>query len=426
MSDDRGRDDVPPPEDHLDDIEIELFPSEDDSRATREPLPPVPMPPADPVGALVVETEDLDELDELGGLDRPPVGDPDELPVNETAPLPPVEPLPSLDGRVSVAKKGKSPFSGGIVGSMVLQMLLAGAIGAAIAWAIQEPSARAQETALFGRSVGHLLRDMAVFGLVLGGMIGLSLGAVEGIVVGSWERILTGGGLGALIGGAGGALGGIAGQLAYSMVGNFAADALGAGNFAMAVMARSVGWALVGAFVGLGPGVMMAAPRKIINGLIGGAAGGLIAGLLFDPIGRLLLVVGGSGGTPSRFVGILILGMCTGIGIGLVEEIRKQAWLVIVAGPLTGKQFILYKPTTLIGSAPGADIPLVKDRTIAPKQCRLEVVGGSHMLRPVAGQTFVNGRAVVSHRLSDGDVIQAGQTAMEYSMRTLAPGPPTR
>ncbi|MCE5216744.1 FHA domain-containing protein [bacterium] len=401
------------PEDDSDgELEIELQPPTAPAQPPGEDTDALPPAPAQE-DVLVIDTEDLADLD-----DQP-------FPAAEAGYFPPVDTSPM--GMWAAKKKVKPGLlSGGLVGSMMLQMIIAGAVGAFLAWLMVEPGLRYSELhrGFESPGLGAMLANVTFFGAALGGMIGMALGAVEGLVVSAWGRAATGAALGLLIGGVGGALGGLAGQAIFSMLLSGVGHSPGAGTMFRVVLARALGWALVGACVGLGPGVMMMVPRKILNGLIGGAAGGFLGGLLFDPLGAVLMASGSFVGTPSRFVGILVMGMATGAGIGLVEEIRKEAWLLIVGGPLTGKQFILYKPVTWIGSAPGMDLPLLKDRTLAPKHCSLEQVGGGHVLRDLSGgRTAVNGMPPTDRRLVAGDVLQLGSTMLQYQTRPFASGP---
>ncbi|MEI6501532.1 MAG: FHA domain-containing protein, partial [Armatimonadota bacterium] len=114
-------------------------------------------------------------------------------------------------------------------------------------------------------------------------------------------------------------------------------------------------------------------------------------------------------------------GAASGAAIGLIEELRKEAWLVITGGPLTGKQFILYNAMTTIGSSPKCDIALLKDQMIAPQHCVLEIAGAQHTLRDLGTQTgtAVNGRPIQRHPLRRGDIIQIGQTTLEYQDRAV-------
>ena len=86
--------------------------------------------------------------------------------------------------------------------------------------------------------------------------------------------------------------------------------------------------------------------KKTGYGALGGAIGALIGGTIFDPISFAT-----HGGAASRAIGFGMLGLATGIAIGLVESALKDRWLYVTAGPLAGKQFILYKPRTVVGGS---------------------------------------------------------------------------
>jgi len=317
---------------------------------------------------------------------------------------------------------GKKTARAGLLSSAVLQMAITGLIGGFLAWAIMEPFVTDQAG---GGELVAVLVAMAGFGAVLGGMIGLALGSLEGIITGVWEKAMMGGGLGLVIGGAGGAVGGVMGQIVY---GAFSGGG-GVVSFSAIILqiaVRAFAWSLVGLFIGLGQGAMLRASEKIINGLIGGAVGGFIGGLLFDPIslvfgGISLSLTGEVSGWLSRMVGMSVLGLCTGAAIGMVEEIRKEAWLTIVAGPLKGKQFIIYRSPTRIGSSPKADICLVKDPQVAPEHAQIERERNRYVLVDLGtGQTVVNDQYISRRQLREGDHVTIGQTVLRYGTRAIA------
>jgi len=302
-------------------------------------------------------------------------------------------------------------------------MAVAGLVGGFFAWAVSEPFISDEPTR---ETLVTALLAMGGFGAALGGIIGLALGSVEGIVTGVWEKAVTGGGLGLAIGGAGGAAGGAIGQLAYSSF-DGGDPTLGASALVVQVVARAMAWSLVGLFIGLGQGAATRATRKIVNGLAGGAIGGFLGGLLFDPIslvfgGVSLALTGQVSGWLSRLVGMSVLGLCTGAAIGMVEEIRKGAWLTIVGGPLTGKQFIIYRSPTIIGSSPKADICLIKDVQVAAQHARIQQEGNRYMLVDMSGGlTAVNDQPTARRQLRDGDLIEVGKTVLEYQARLSPP-----
>jgi len=360
-------------------------------------------PPADD-DILVIDREDLAEVSE----------EPSEGPAL----------YPSVAEGGRGRETGKKTAVAGLLGSAVLQMAIAGLIGGFLAWAIMEPFITDQAA---GAGLVAILVEMAGFGAVLGGMIGLALGSLEGIVTGVWEKAMVGGGLGLVIGGGGGAVGGVMGQIAYGAFSGGAMDSFSA--IIPQIVVRAFAWSLVGLFIGLGQGAMMRASQKIINGLIGGAIGGFLGGLLFDPIslifgGILASLTGEVSGWLSRLVGMSVLGLCTGAAIGMVEEVRKEDWLTIVAGPLKGKQFIIYRSPTIIGSSPKADISLMKDPQVAAEHARIDREGNRCMLMDMGvGRTAVNDRLVTRKQLRDGDYVTIGQTVLRYETRTVEQPP---
>ena len=132
---------------------------------------------------------------------------------------------------------------------------------------------------------------------------------------------------------------------------------------------------------------------------------------MFDPI-----AIATHGGAVSRAVGFGLVGMATGIAVGLVESALKDRWLYVTAGPLAGKQFILYKPRTVMGSDQSCDIYLFKDTNILKEHAIVELAGSRIMLRAI-GQTYVSGQPVRQQVLSSGSVVQIGRYAFRYQER---------
>jgi pSer/pThr/pTyr-binding forkhead associated (FHA) protein len=104
--------------------------------------------------------------------------------------------------------------------------------------------------------------------------------------------------------------------------------------------------------------------------------------------------------------------------VGLVEGWTKTAWLLMRKGPLAGKQFILFKDTTVLGSSPKADIYLFKDDAIEPRHAIIVNRGGRFEIEDckTPDGTYVNGIPIHSHVLSDGDQVVLGKTVLEFSV----------
>jgi len=174
---------------------------------------------------------------------------------------------------------------------------------------------------------------------------------------------------------------------------------------------RGVAWMVFGAAGGVLYGLIGLSGKKILYGVLGGVIGAGLGGLLFDPIALLT-----HGGAPSRAVGFGLVGLATGVGVGLVESALKDRWLYVTAGPLAGKQFILYKPRTVMGSDQTCDIYLFKDTNILKEHAIVELAGSRLMLRAI-GQTYVGGQPVRQQVLMSGSVVQIGRYAFRYQER---------
>ena len=176
-------------------------------------------------------------------------------------------------------------------------------------------------------------------------------------------------------------------------------------------VARGIAWLVFGAAGGVVYGIVGQSSKQTAYGALGGSLGALVGGLLFDPIAMLT-----KGGATSRAVGFSLLGMATGIAIGLVESAMKDRWLYVTAGPLAGKQFILYKPRTVIGSDQHSDIYLFKDSNIQPQHAVIEIAGARVQIRAV-GSVFVSGQPTKLQVLQSGSPLQIGRYAFRYQER---------
>jgi hypothetical protein len=175
---------------------------------------------------------------------------------------------------------------------------------------------------------------------------------------------------------------------------------------------RGLAWMVLGAAGGVIYGIIGQSMKKTGYGALGGAIGAVVGGTIFDPIAFAT-----HGGATSRAVGFSLLGMATGIAIGLVESALKDRWLYVTAGPLAGKQFILYRPRTAVGNSQNCDIYLFKDPDILPLHATLEMKGSKiHLV--ANGAVYVSGQPVRGTRvLESGTIIQLGRYAFRYQER---------
>ena len=67
----------------------------------------------------------------------------------------------------------------------------------------------------------------------------------------------------------------------------------------------------------------------------------------------------------SRLVALVLIGVLSpGLFTGLIEHAARTGWLKVTAGLIAGKQFILYRNPTFIGSGPECPIYLFRDPAV--------------------------------------------------------------
>jgi pSer/pThr/pTyr-binding forkhead associated (FHA) protein len=88
------------------------------------------------------------------------------------------------------------------------------------------------------------------------------------------------------------------------------------------------------------------------------------------------------------------------------------------AGPLAGKQFVIFRDPTVLGSAPEADIYLFKDEAIEPRNALVHDRGGRFEIEDMGTSegTHVNGIPVKRQILKLGDQIVLGKTMLEFGL----------
>ncbi|MCO6044122.1 FHA domain-containing protein, partial [Aeoliella sp. ICT_H6.2] len=266
---------------------------------------------------------------------------------------------------------------------------------------------------------------LLLFPVVAAG-IGLFLGAAEGIICRNPLRAAKCGAIGLGIGFIGGFIAlipagivfSVMAEIAFSLDKNPNAEGMPTGiALLVLMMARSLAWALAAIPAGMGQGIALRERKVVINGVVGGVLGGLVGGLLFDPISIFLTTADGQA-SYSRAVGFAAIGCFVGLFVGLVEGWTKTAWLLMQKGPLAGKQFILFKDTTVLGSSPKADVYLFKDDAIEPRHAQIINRGGRFEIEDCSTPdgTYVNGIPITRHVLQDGDQIVLGKTVLEFSV----------
>lgn len=297
-----------------------------------------------------------------------------------------------------------------------------GMAGGLLGWAVLEPffdDNLIQENEF--NAAGTLLFP------VVAGSVGLFLGAAEGLMCRNPLRAIKSGAVGLGVGFVGGLVALIPTGIVFSIMSAIAISfwknpAPGEMPTGIALlifmMGRAMAWAIVSIPAGIGQGIAIKERKVVMNGLLGAVLGGFVGGLLFDPISLILTTADGQA-TYSRGVGFAVIGAVVGLMIGLVEGWTKSAWLLMRKGPLAGKQFIMFKDTTVLGSSPKAEIYLFKDDAIEPKHAIIVNRGGRFEIEDcdTPDGTYVNGVAITRTYLKPGDQIVLGKTVLEFALR---------
>jgi Inner membrane component of T3SS, cytoplasmic domain len=331
----------------------------------------------------------------------------------------------AVGGRVRRSKAGAGRGEGVYVQGVVWTALM-GLLGALAGWALLEPSIVEDP---FSQELNWALLFVAP--AVVAGAATL-IAMSDAILSRAWTRALTNGGLGLGIGAVGGMVFGFGAGILYAIGGEMGFGILFSVKpeilrsleqnptdlpflaILVNMSVRAMAWSVFGIPMGLAPGFLQNSRDLKMVGVLGGVVGGFLGGLFFDPIADLF-----ASGAMSRAVGFGLLGGCTGLGIGLVEQLSKDAWLYMEQGPLAGKQFVLYRDPTRIGSSPKCDVYIFKDSEVNPEHAQLRRVGSTHEVEAMSGGTvLVNRKRVSRQRLEDGDEVRIGKAVFRYYVRS--------
>jgi hypothetical protein len=257
------------------------------------------------------------------------------------------------------------------------------------------------------------IAKVLAYGLI-GMIIAFCLAAGEPLIDRNFHGVLVNGAVGAMLGLFGGVVVSLFVDRLYAAMGGAESADL---NTSQQLIANAIKYGVVGSFLLIAPGLLMRNFKKLIVGLVGGFAGGAIGGALLAPIASLT-----GNEMISRGIAFVAIGLVAGAATGLIENAAKTGWVKVIQGFIAGKQFILYRATTYIGSSPDCHIYLFKDPAIGRRHAAVHIVPGGFDLEdlPLGTPTFVNGKPVNRVRLKTGDQIQIGSTAFTFQEKVKA------
>ncbi|MBI1831244.1 MAG: FHA domain-containing protein, partial [Planctomycetes bacterium] len=186
------------------------------------------------------------------------------------------------------------------------------------------------------------------------------------------------------------------------------------------LLARGLGWSLLGVGIGASEGIAARSLGKFSYGTIGGLLGGFIGGVVF----QVFYEIASRAGETTYFwsaLGFVILGACIGSLSAFVQNLFLPANLKVMRGWQEGREYPLDKPETLIGRDEHADIALFRDMKVEKKHCFVHNIDGKYYLVNNGAppeHTLVNDEPVATQReLNDGDRIQLGSIILKFQLR---------
>lgn len=252
--------------------------------------------------------------------------------------------------------------------------------------------------------------EMALWSSVISMFIGVFLGIGEGVYYGSKVKALRYASIGAGISLVMGFVSGYLAQWMYSeLISNDAGDLEKA-------LVRGIGWAVMGLGIGLAIGLIKPAVKRIIFCSIGGFIGAFIGGFLFNYICGIF---DNGMDVIARGIAVVTMGLLIGIGVGLLEQFAKAAWLKVVRGEFEGKEYLVFSGKTSIGNNGKNTIVLFKDKLIGPNHCDIILQGSKYILldKGTPMGTVVNGQKIIKHILKKGDTIAIGNSVLVFNTK---------
>lgn len=248
-------------------------------------------------------------------------------------------------------------------------------------------------------------------GVVLGLVFGAFFGSFEGVVVSSRPKAFKGLAFGAAFGALAGALGVLVGQLFLFAAGSMLWRSASARNGAGFAAASGLAWAIMGLFLALTEGLRARSSRKLLVGLAGGALGGIIGGAALVVLSYAL-----PGRPLALLAGLALFGLSLSVFYSLFENRFSAGALMLVNGPLKGKEYYVVSRKMRIGSSSDCDIVLKDYPGVEAVHATVNLKGDKVLVEPEAptARVFVNDEAPAGRPLRPEDVLAVGKAKFIY------------
>jgi MFS family permease len=295
-----------------------------------------------------------------------------------------------------------------------------GALGGLLGWLLfgvfgeKNPSPRPALGFLTHEDLNLLLG-----GSLIGGLIGYFIVASDAIRDQSVVRFARLASYGVVLGAIGGALGMWLGDVV-----NYGLQKWLGGWLIAALIARGLGWTLLGVAIGASEGIAARSMGKFSYGMLGGAIGGFLGGVVFE----LFTAAAQASLSTTYFwsaLGLVILGACIGALSALVQGVFQPACVRVLRGWQEGREYPLDKAAVVLGRAEQADIALFRDMKVEKEHAVIRQEGEHYVLvnnGAPPSETRVNDASVpAAQALVDGDRIQLGNVVLKFQLRSAKP-----
>src|SRR5262249_8896204 len=158
-------------------------------------------------------------------------------------------------------------------------------------------------------------------------------------------------------------------------------------------------------------------PARIRYGAIGGLIGGLLGGSTNERLTSLLTARPEDRAAAQAWagaIGLILIGLCIGALIGLVESLLRVAWGTFLHRRFEGQSRTLdpARTVTTLGSSDACHVILRGDRSVADVHAEITTANGVFTLRPRNGPVTVDRSGPLpsasSYELRPGDRVHLG------------------
>jgi hypothetical protein len=242
----------------------------------------------------------------------------------------------------------------------------------------------------------------AGLGLCIGGCVAVTDGAIFKRVP---KRAIRDGILGAIAGAGAGLIGLLLAEIGFLTIG---------GGF----VGRTIGWMLLGGFIGLSDLLVSRQRRRALYGALGGLIGGGLGGILYEGLTQLFLAQSGPAQVVIGGIGLMLLGACIGALIPVARQVLSRGELRVLNGEQAGLVREVLDTAT-IGRYDGCDLYL-PERSVAWRHALIRRTGQGfsfEVLPQAERSATVDNRLLAPGEttpLHGGERIWFGETAVEF------------